>query len=110
MDTTLLTGSPLDDLGRLVHEDDAAAQLALATVALEAAVTARGRRMCQLDELRVLTTDPAALADVLDVLTDRLDVLFAAPTVSIVPVARLAVPGQLVTLATVLRTSTKEPA
>ena len=108
MDTTLLTGSPLGAQGRLVHEDDAAAPHAQAPGVLEAARAAAGRRMCQLDELRVLTTDPAALVDVLDVLTERLDVLFAAPTISVVPVARLAVPGQLVTLATVLRT--KEPA
>ena len=109
--TTQLTGSPLDDVGRLLHEDDPAAQLALAMSRLEAALAAVGRRVCQLDELRVLTTDPAALADVLDVLTERLDELFAAPAVQLVPVAGLAVPGQLVTLETVLRTSTtKEPA
>lgn len=110
MDTTLLTGSPLDHLGRLVHEDDPAAQLALATAQLEAALAAVGRRACGLTELRVVTTDPAAMADVLDVLIERLDCLYAAPVVQVVPVARLAVPGQLVTLETVLPSTTKEPA
>ena len=109
MDTTLLTGSPLDHLGRLVHEDDPAAQLALATSRLEAALAEIGRRPCQLSELRVVTTDPAALAGVLDVLIERLDDVYAAPSVQLVPVAGLAVPGQLVALETVLPTTTKEP-
>ena len=108
MATTMLIGSPLDDLGRLVHEDDPAAQLALATARLEAALADAGHRPPALTELRVVTTDPDVLAEVLDVLTERLEATDAAPTVEVVAVARLAVPGQLVTLETVLTTTTKE--
>lgn len=110
MDTTSLTGSPLDDRGRLLHEDDPAAQMALATARLEAALAAAGHRPAELTGLRVMTTDARTVAGVLDVLTERLDDVYAAPLVEVVHVARLAVPGQLVTLETVLHTSTKEPA
>ena len=103
--TTMLVGSPLDHLGRLVHEDDPAAQLALATARLEAALAEAGHRPADLTELRVSTTDRSALDPVLDVLTERLTVLYAAPRIDVVRVACLSVPGQLVTLETVLHTS-----
>lgn len=106
----MFIGSPLDHLGRLVHEDDPAAQLALATARLEAALAGADRRPADLTELRVITTDHGAIADVLDVLTERLAATGAAPAVQVVAVARLAVPGQLVTLETVLHTTAKEPA
>lgn len=104
----VFVGSPLDHLGRLVHEDDPAAQLALATARLETALGDAAHRVADLTELRVLTTDPAALADVLDVLTERLTALRAAPSVRLVPVARLSTTGQLVTLETTLSTTTTE--
>lgn len=112
MDTTSLTGpltgSPLDDRGRLLHEDDPAAQMALATARLEAALAAAGHRPAELTGLRVMTTDARIVAGVLDVLTERLDDVYAAPLVEVVPVARLAVPGQLVTLETVLPSRSPE--
>lgn len=104
MDTTLtlISGSPLDDRGRLVHEDDPAAQLALAIARLEAALAATGHRNADLTGLRMLTTDRAAMAGVTDVLTERLAATGADTNVDVVEVAALAVPGQLVALETVL--------
>lgn len=104
MHTVMFTGSPLDGLGRLVHEDDPAAQMALATARLELALAEAGRRPADLTGLRVMTTDPETVTAVLDVLTERLDVVYAAPLVEVVTVTRLAVPGQLLALETVLPT------
>jgi enamine deaminase RidA (YjgF/YER057c/UK114 family) len=104
MHTVMFTGSPLDGLGRLVHEDDPAAQMALATAQLELALAEAGRRPADLTGLRVMTTDPEIVTAVLDVLTERLDVVYAAPLVEVVTVTRLAVPGQLLALETVLPT------
>ena len=96
----LLTGplsGPLDDEGRLLHEDDAAAQLALAVARLEVALQRDGRRPADLTGLRVLTTD-RALASVLDVLVERLDATGARPGIAIDEVEHLGVPGMLVAL------------
>lgn len=97
----LLTGplaGPLDDQGRLLHEDDAAAQLALAVALLEVALHRDGRRPTDLTRLRVLTTDRAALAGVLDVLVERLDATGARPGIAIDEVEHLGVTGMLVAL------------
>jgi enamine deaminase RidA (YjgF/YER057c/UK114 family) len=97
----LLTGpvsGPLDDEGRLLHEDDPAAQLALATVRLEAALRRAGRRPADLTGLRVLTTDRDLAAGVLDVLVERLETTGARPHIAIVEVDQLGVTGMLVAL------------
>ncbi len=102
----LLAGArsaPLDDAGRLLHEEDAAAQLALAVARLEAALRSEGRRPTELAGLRVLTTDRAALADVLDVLLERLDALGAGPDIAIDEVEQLYLPGMLVALEAAFR-------
>lgn len=110
MDHTLilLTGSPLDDRGRLLHDDDPAAQLALAIARLEAEIDAAGHDPADLTGLRVFTTDLAAITDVTDVLTERLAATGAHPVIDLVAVAALAVPGQLVALETVLGPTTPE--
>ncbi len=104
----MLIGSPLDSRGCLHHPDDPAAQLLLAWTRLAAALADAGLRPADLTELRVITADVAALAGVLEVLTDRLEETFAAPRVDVVAVARLGAPGQLVTLETVLHATSKE--
>ncbi len=88
----------VDGAGLLVHEDDAAAQLALSTARLEAALAAAGLALSELRSLRVLTTDRHELDRVLDVLTERLEALGIDPVVSVEVVDRLSVPGMVVAL------------
>jgi hypothetical protein len=87
---------PLDDAGRLLHEDDPAAQLALAVCLLEQRLAPRG--LADLARLRVLTTDRAALAGVVDLLTERLDATGSRPLVEIEERPGLGVPGMLLAL------------
>jgi len=94
--------SPVDDRGRLLHEDDLAAQLALVVTRLEAALADLGRTPAGLAEVEVLTTDRIALLGVLDVLTDRLAATGARPHTRIREVSELDRPGQLVALAAIL--------
>jgi LmbE family N-acetylglucosaminyl deacetylase/enamine deaminase RidA (YjgF/YER057c/UK114 family) len=89
---------PLDAHGRLVHEDDDAAQLALALARVEEQLSLARLRPDDLVELRVRTTDMARLMDVYDVLTDRLGATTAAPVVSVTEVPALPVPGMTVAL------------
>ncbi|SDD58254.1 FAD-binding protein [Nocardioides lianchengensis] len=101
MTTIPLTG-PVDDAGRLLHEDDLAAQLALSLVRLEAALDEQGRRPADLAALRVLAADPAGATGVLDVLDERLRTTGADPAITVV--ARdLPLPGMQVALEAVLR-------
>jgi FAD/FMN-containing dehydrogenase len=92
----------VDDRGRLLHEDDVAAQLALAVTRLEAALADLGRTPAGLAEVEVRTTDRIALLGVLDVLTDRLAATGARPHTRIRELAALDRPGQLVALAATL--------
>jgi LmbE family N-acetylglucosaminyl deacetylase/enamine deaminase RidA (YjgF/YER057c/UK114 family) len=89
---------PVDDLGRLVHEDDAAAQLALAMARVEDAVYAAGRDLADLTALRVVTVDRPVIDGVLDVLSERLTALGLAPAVDVVDTDQLSLPGMLVAL------------
>ncbi|KGN41674.1 Rid family hydrolase [Knoellia aerolata] len=88
----------LDDRGQLVHAEDPAAQLALALALVEATVVGAGLQPADLAQLRVSATDLAAVLDVLDVLTDRLDEVGATPALSVVGVCALPVDGMLVAL------------
>ena len=89
---------PVDDLGRLVHADDPAAQLALALARVEAIVTAAGLAPTDLAQLRVMATDLPAVLGVLDTLTERLAELGADPALSVIGVTALPLPGMLVAL------------
>ena len=62
---------PLDALGRLVHADDPAAQLALALANLEDALTDAGLVPAELVEVTVHATDVEAVLAVHDTLTLR---------------------------------------
>jgi FAD/FMN-containing dehydrogenase/enamine deaminase RidA (YjgF/YER057c/UK114 family) len=104
--TTVPVQASLDDRGRLLHEDDGAAQLALAVTRLEGALATVGRTLAGLAEVEVRTTDRIALLGVLDVLTDRLAATGARPHTRIREVDRLDRPGQLVALAVRLTSPT----
>jgi FAD/FMN-containing dehydrogenase/enamine deaminase RidA (YjgF/YER057c/UK114 family) len=104
----LVTGprsGPIDEQGRLLHEDDAAAQLALAASRLEDALASEGRSPHDLAGLRVLTTDRATVLDVLDVLVERLEALGVSPGIAVDEVGRLDVPGMLLALEPSLTTA-----
>lgn len=107
--TTVPVQASYDEQGRLLHEDDVAAQLALATTRLEAVLAAEGRTPAGLAEVEVLTTDRIALLGVLDVLTDRLAATGARPHTRIREVERLDRPGQLIALAATLTPRDDEP-
>ena len=100
-DATVLvvTGQgPLDRLGRLVHADDPAAQLALALANLEDALTRAGLVPAELVDVTVRTTDVDAVLAVLDTLTERFGEVEAGPATTVLPVDALPVPGQVVAL------------
>jgi FAD/FMN-containing dehydrogenase/enamine deaminase RidA (YjgF/YER057c/UK114 family) len=99
---------PLDDEGRLLHADDPAAQLALAVTRLEGVLDSGGHDLSDLTALRVLTTDRRAVAGVIDVLLERLDVLGVSPDVVVREVEQLDLPGMLIALEPAL-TSTPRP-
>ena len=89
---------PRDRLGRLVHADDPAAQLALALANLEDALTAAGLVPAELVEVTVHATDVQAVLAVLDTLTERFREVEAGPRTTVVAVDRLPLPGQLVAI------------
>lgn len=100
--TTIPEHGPLDDLGRLLHEDDFPAQLALALARLEATLARTGRSPRELAELRVTTTDRRAFSAARDVLEERLLAVHARPVTTVVQVAELPPPGTLVNLGATL--------
>lgn len=84
---------PVDAKGRLLHEGDMAAQLALALANLTAVVLDSGMALTDIAHLRIHTTDIASLLDVQFVVSERLAEQGATPPISIVEVSRLALPG-----------------
>lgn len=84
--------------GRPEHDGDIAAQLGLATDNLEAVLRQAGMSLANLIRLNVYTTDVDALFPHYGVLAGRLAAAGVAPTTTMLGVARLAVPGQLVEL------------
>lgn len=100
--TTIPLAGPVDDAGRLLHEDDLPAQTAYALARLEAALTSAGREPADLAALRVLTTAPAEAGLLHDVLVERLDATGAMPAIEVLP-HDLPVPGMQVALEADLR-------
>ncbi|GGO71904.1 FAD-binding oxidoreductase [Nocardioides deserti] len=92
------TATPVDDVGRLLHAEDPAAQLALATARLEAELAAAGRTPADLVSVIVRTAEPAAVGGVLDVLLERLEATGAAPYVEVRAVHAPDLPGMVVAL------------
>ncbi|MBD8870524.1 PIG-L family deacetylase [Nocardioides donggukensis] len=105
-DLTLDEHGPLDEHGRLLHEDDLVAQLALSMARLEEALAEEGLGTRDLAELTVRTTEPEALGSALDVVEERLGRAPGRPRLRVEPVPGLAVPGMLVGLTGRLRPRT----
>ncbi|GAB3846012.1 RidA family protein [Dactylosporangium cerinum] len=84
--------------GKPEHEGDIAAQLALSLDNLEAVLSGAGMSLANLVRLNVYTTDVDQLFPHYGVLAARLGAARVAPTTTMLGVARLAIPGQLVEL------------
>lgn len=84
--------------GKPQHDGDMAAQLALSIDNLEAVLGEAGMSLANLVRLNVYTTDVDLLFPHYGVLAARLGAAGVAPTTTMLGVARLAIPGQLVEL------------
>ncbi|MBQ0998982.1 RidA family protein [Streptomyces sp. RK62] len=88
----------MDAEGKPQHEGDMAAQLALSLDNLEAVLGEADMSLANLVRLNVYTTDVDRLFPHYGVLAARLGAAGVAPATTMLGVARLAVPGQLVEL------------
>lgn len=95
---TIAAQGPLDRRGRLLHEDDPTAQLALTLANIAEVLDAAGMEWRDVVQLRVYTTDLAGLMDANDALVEHLCEEGARPPSTIVEVSRLLVPGMTVTI------------
>jgi enamine deaminase RidA (YjgF/YER057c/UK114 family) len=95
---TVAAQGPLDERGRLVHEDDPAAQLALALANLEAVLAAGGMGPADLAQVRVYTTDMDTLLGVWDTAVERFAEVGVSPPTTLVGVRELPVPGMTVSI------------
>lgn len=84
--------------GRPQHNEDIAAQFALAVDNLEAVLTEAGMSLANLIRLNVYTTDVDALFPHYGILAGRLGAAGVAPTTTMLEVTRLAIPGQMIEL------------
>jgi enamine deaminase RidA (YjgF/YER057c/UK114 family) len=88
----------MDAEGKPQHDGDMAGQLALSLDNLEAVLGEAGMSLVNLVRLNVYTTDVDLLFPHYGVLASRLGAAGAAPATTMLGVARLAVPGQMVEL------------
>jgi enamine deaminase RidA (YjgF/YER057c/UK114 family) len=95
---TVAAQGPVDETGSLLHEDDPAAHLALAFANLEAVLAAAGLGLSDVLRLTVHAVDVEAVLGAYDVVTERLALAGATPPLTLVGVARLALPGMVVQL------------
>ncbi|WP_445402660.1 RidA family protein [Streptomyces sp. LE64] len=84
--------------GKPEHQGDMAAQLALSIDNVEAVLAEAGMTLANLIRLNVYTTDVDLLFQHYGVLAGRLGAAGVAPTTTMLGVARLAVPGQMIEL------------
>ena len=84
--------------GRPEHDGDMAGQLALSVDNLEAVLRGAGMSLANLVRLNVHTTDVDLLLRHYGVLASRLGAAGVAPTMTMLGVTRLAIPGQMVEL------------
>ncbi|WP_018155874.1 RidA family protein [Demetria terragena] len=84
--------------GHPEHDGDIGAQLALAVDNLEGVLIAAGMTLASLVRLNVYATDLDALLPQYGLLAARLGSAGVAPATTMLEVARLAIPGQLVEL------------
>ncbi|MFY9712436.1 MAG: hypothetical protein WAK00_03095 [Microbacterium sp.] len=97
MTSTIVT-SPVDDGGELVHAEDATSQLCLAFVRLEQAMSERGLPVTALVGLRLRTTVADPVAELVELVAERLDGVRPTVTVEIMRDDGPVVPGLLVRL------------
>ena len=95
---TIAGQGPLDGQGRLLHEDDPAAQLALTMANVAQVLELAGLDWSDVVQLRVYTTDLEALMEVYDTLTEHLGAVGVRPPATVVEVSRLLLAGQTVTI------------
>lgn len=107
---TIAAQGPVDEHGRLLHEDDPAAQLALALANVAAVLHADGLEWRDLSRLRVQTTDLEQLLGVYDTLTEHLASVGATPETRVVEVPQLPLSGMTVTIDAVVEHSTRRNA
>lgn len=88
----------MDGDGNPQHDGDMASQLTLAMNNVEAVLGEAGMSLANLVRLNVYTTDVDQLFPHYGVLAARLAAARVAPTTTMLEVARLAIPGQLVEL------------
>lgn len=93
---TIAGQGPIDADGRLLHEGDVAAQLALALANVAAVLAEAGMTMADVAMLRTYTTDIAATLAVWDTVAEHLASEGATAPATLVEVTRLAVPGMVV--------------
>lgn len=93
---TIAGQGSVDAAGRLLHEGDMAAQLALALSNVEAVLTAAGMTAADLAQLRIYVTDIDAALAVFDTVVEHLAAVGATPPATLVEVSRLAVAGMAV--------------
>lgn len=97
--TLFISGqTAMDSGGRAQHDGDVAAQLGLSLDNVEAVLAEAGMGLADLVRLNVYTTGIDDLFPHYGQLAARLAAVGAAPTTTMLEVARLAVPGQLVEL------------
>ncbi|MFH8439781.1 RidA family protein [Streptomyces sp. NPDC018026] len=84
--------------GEPEHDGDMGAQLALAADNVEAVLAEAGMTLANLVRLNVYTTDVDLLFQHYGVLAGRLGAVGVAPATTMLGVARLAIPGQMVEL------------
>lgn len=86
----------VDEDGRLVHEDDVFAQLALAMANVEAVLIAAGMDLRDVLRMTVYALDVDAVLRSGAAIDERLSASGASPPTTLVGVTRLAVPGMAV--------------
>ncbi len=86
----------IDEHGRLLHEGDVAAQMALAVAGVEDLLARGGMDLGDVTRLVVYVTDIDAALAAYGSLVERLVAAGATPPATIVEVRRLAIPGMAV--------------
>ena len=95
---TIAAQGPLDGQGRLLHEGDPAAQLALTLANAAQVLASADMEWSDVIQLRVYTTDLEGLLDVYDTLVEHLGEVGVRPPSTVVEVSRLLVPGMTVAI------------
>lgn len=96
--TSTILSDPFDDRGELVHADDATAQVCLAFVRLERAMAERRLPVTALVGLRLRTTVSDDVAELVELVTERLEGVRSTVPIEVVRDAAPRLPGLLVSL------------